>query len=362
MKNSNTKANKNISSLQRLSRYLANHQIEIPLKVIGVIVAGYFLRLPFFQYFIFITNQRKDGRFEKSFWDIAFLFFYVFVFTALRATIMDYILIPFARIAGVPIKKYQRFAEQSWACIYYTFSFSFGIYVMKDSPWWFDSTYFWRNYPVYDYTKSFKYYYLIQFAYWLQQIFVLQIEAPRKDYKELVMHHINTLLLISLSYVCNFTSVGNAVFVCMDLPDAILALAKALNYVYPGVICNTAFACMFVSWMYTRVYLYGKIIVSTLTEPELYVPEFVLDPLNGQWFPHFVKYIIAGLMIGLYGLIIFWTVMIFKVLIKIAFSTEVAKDERSDDEDDAAEVSIEKIEGDHSTPKATARTLKDKSQ
>lgn len=102
---------------------------------------------------------------------------------------------------------------------------------------------------------------------------------------------------------------------------------------------------MFVSWMYTRVYLYGKIIVSTLTEPELYVPEFVLDPLNGQWFPHFVKYIIAGLMIGLYGLIIFWTVMIFKVLIKIAFSTEVAKDERSDDEDDAAEVSIEKIEG-----------------
>lgn len=55
------------------------------------------------------------------------MFFYVFVFTALRAAIMDYVLIPFARVAGVPIKKYQRFAEQSWACIYYTFSFSFGI-------------------------------------------------------------------------------------------------------------------------------------------------------------------------------------------------------------------------------------------
>lgn len=95
---------------------------------------------------------------------------------------------------------------------------------MKDSPWWFDSTYFWRDYPVYDFTKSFKYYYLIQFAYWLQQIFVLQIEAPRKDYQELVLHHINTLLLVSFSYACNFTRVGNAVFVCMDLPDAILAV------------------------------------------------------------------------------------------------------------------------------------------
>ena len=99
---------------------------------------------------------------------------------------------------------------------------------MYDSPWWFDTTYFWRDYPVTDYTKSFKYYYLVQFAYWLQQIFVLQIEAPRKDYKELVMHHINTLLLISLSYCCNFTRVGNAVFVCMDLPDTILAVSHGL--------------------------------------------------------------------------------------------------------------------------------------
>ncbi|OAD06907.1 hypothetical protein MUCCIDRAFT_155430, partial [Mucor lusitanicus CBS 277.49] len=201
---------------------------------------------------------------------------------------------------------------------------------MYDSPWWFDTTYFWRDYPVTDYTKSFKYYYLVQFAYWLQQIFVLQIEAPRKDYKELVMHHINTLLLISLSYCCNFTRVGNAVFVCMDLPDTILALAKALNYCLPGIVCNTTFGIMVVSWLYTRVYLFGCIILSTLTEPDLYVPQFVLHPPSGNWFPYFVKYIIAGLMIGLYFLILFWTLMIFKVIYRILTEPE-AKDVRSDD-------------------------------
>ncbi|KAG2237855.1 hypothetical protein INT48_002156 [Thamnidium elegans] len=274
---------------------------------------------------------------------------------------MDYVLTPFAKYFKVPVKKYQRFAEQSWAFIYYTFAFCFGIYVMKDSPWWFDSSYFWRDYPVYDFSKAFKYYYLIQFAYWLQQIFVLQIEAPRKDYNELVLHHINTLLLVSLSYTCNFTRVGNAVFVCMDLPDAFLALAKSLNYVSPGLICNLAFVFMFVSWMYTRVYIYGRIILSTLTEPELYVPEFILDPLNGQWFPHFVKYIIAGLMIGLYILILFWTLMILKVFAKMAISKE-ANDVRSDDEDEVEDISIEKIEGDHSTPKPTARDIKSKRQ
>ena len=101
---------------------------------------------------------------------------------------------------------------------------------------------------------------------------------------------------------------------------------------------------MFVTWMYTRVYLYGKIIISTMVEPELYVPVFVLDPLNGQYFPHFAKYIMIGLMSGLYLLILFWTMMIFKVLIKMVVNNE-AKDVRSDDEDEDVNASIEKIEG-----------------
>lgn len=85
--------------------------------------------------------------------------------------------------------------------------------------------------------------------------------------------------------------------------------------------------------MYTRVYLYGGIIWSTWTEPDLYVPEFKLAPLEGCWFPYFVKYIILGLMFGLYILILFWTAMIFKVLYKLITNTG-AKDVRSDDEDD----------------------------
>lgn len=100
---------------------------------------------------------------------------------------------------------------------------------------------------------------------------------------------------------------------------------------------------MMVSWLYTRVYLYGCIIWSTYAEPELYVPHFKLDPINGYWFPHFVKYIILGLMIGLYLLILFWTVMIFKVLYKAI--TADGRDIRSDDEEEDVNVSIEKIQG-----------------
>jgi acyl-CoA-dependent ceramide synthase len=43
-----------------------------------------------------------------------------------------------------------------------------------------------------------KTYYLLQTAYWTQQLFVLvlKIEKPRKDYNELVIHHLVTIWLI----------------------------------------------------------------------------------------------------------------------------------------------------------------------
>lgn len=93
----------------------------------GFILAGYFLRLPVFEHFIFISNQREDGRFEKSPWDVTFLFFYICVFTALRAATMDYVLFPLAKLVNVPKKKYQRFAEQSYSVFYYGIAFGFGV-------------------------------------------------------------------------------------------------------------------------------------------------------------------------------------------------------------------------------------------
>jgi acyl-CoA-dependent ceramide synthase len=43
-----------------------------------------------------------------------------------------------------------------------------------------------------------KRYYLLQTAYWVQQFLVLalRLEKPRKDYAELVAHHVVTLFLV----------------------------------------------------------------------------------------------------------------------------------------------------------------------
>jgi hypothetical protein len=59
-------------------------------------------------------------------------------------------------------------------------------------------------------TPELKRYYLMQASYWCQQLIVLffGLEKPRKDYRELIAHHLVTLWLIGcvLTFQCTRTS------------------------------------------------------------------------------------------------------------------------------------------------------------
>ena len=82
--------------------------------------------------------------------------------------------------------------------------------------WWYKTEHFWLgtlywcffglrktyqpclDYPHWDMIPELKCYYLMQSAYWIQQlmVLVLGLEKPRKDYYELVAHHFVTLWLV----------------------------------------------------------------------------------------------------------------------------------------------------------------------
>ena len=69
------------------------------------------------------------------------------------------------------------------------------IHILYFGPF---SLIFLSDYPAWRLKPELKRYYLMQFAYWCQQmlILVLGIEKPRKDYWELVAHHVVTLWLV----------------------------------------------------------------------------------------------------------------------------------------------------------------------
>ncbi|ORY76034.1 TLC domain-domain-containing protein [Protomyces lactucae-debilis] len=278
------------------------------------------------------TSPRLYGKGKA---DALFISFYVVVFTFTREFCMQWILAPLARSLGLKRGKVQRFMEQGYTIMYFTASASYGIYVMSHtSMWYFNTHEFYAGYPHILHKANFKIYYLCQFAYWLQQFIVLalQLEKPRKDFHELVAHHVVTLLLIGLSWKFHFTWIGLAVFITMDSSDIWLALSKNFNYI-DSPLTAPVFATFIGVWFYTRLYLSAIILWSVLTEFETVGP-WEIDWEKEHYKCWISQYVTFGLLFMILLLNIYWSFLIARIAYRFILSNE-AKDERSDDEDEA---------------------------
>ena len=142
---------------------------------------------------------------------------------------MDYVLAPLARRGGIRTKKgLVRFQEQAWLVCYCVCSWSLGMYIIWNSDYFFDLHGMWKGWPFRDITGLSKFYYLAQWAFWIAQILVVNIEEKRKDYAEMFTHHIFTIALLFLSYGYYHTRVGIVILCTMDLVDIVLPVSPTL--------------------------------------------------------------------------------------------------------------------------------------
>jgi acyl-CoA-dependent ceramide synthase len=95
---------------------------------------------------------------------------------------------------------------------------------MYNSPYWFNLKEMWSQFPTQNLSKNVKWYYLVQFAFWLQQLFVVNIEERRKDHWQMFTHHIFTSALLFTSYGFYQTRVGNVILCIMDVVDILLSV------------------------------------------------------------------------------------------------------------------------------------------
>jgi acyl-CoA-dependent ceramide synthase len=141
---------------------------------------------------------------------------------------MQRLIRPIAIACGIKGRaKQSRFMEQAYTALYFGLYGPFGVWVMSRSPvWYFNTTGMYEGFPHRTHEGVFKAYYLLQASYWAQQaiVLLLMLEKPRKDFKELVAHHIITLSLIWLSYRFHFTYMGIAVYITHDISDFFLAV------------------------------------------------------------------------------------------------------------------------------------------
>ncbi|KAF9911448.1 sphingosine N-acyltransferase lag1 [Linnemannia zychae] len=269
-----------------------------------------------------VTGQRQVV-YGKGWNDLYMVLVWVMIWTAIREAAMTFLLIPLGRYLGVGEQKMKlqkssvqaqekgvtestmdakkalkqklkkeeharegkllRFAEQGWLVIYDGCMWTFGMCLLYNSSYWSDSTFFWRDYPKTYLDATTKWYYLVQFAFWVQQFLlaVLGIEKRRKDFLEFMIHHVITCLLIGFSYSFNLTSVGHAVLCAMDFSDIVLAACKMLKYCQKDQVADVGFVFFVVTWIYTRHIWFGQIIWSTYKEAPVFAT-MIWDPNCAQ--------------------------------------------------------------------------------
>lgn len=335
------------SWLRRWKDVALKHTWFTPLVILIVLLAAYAVNPspsnPIHSA-IFLSYRREPKypgepvMYGKGKKDLAFVAFYTVLLSFTREFIMQKVIRPWAHYCGIRSKgKLVRFMEQVYTAIYFSIFGPFGLYVMsKSDVWYFNTTAMFEKFPHREHEAHFKAYYLLQASYWAQQaiVLVLQLEKPRKDFKELVGHHIITLALIGLSYRFHFTYMGLAVYITHDVSDFFLATSKTLNYLDSPII-GPYFTMFVLMWIYQRHYLNLKILWAVLTEFRTVGP-FELNWETQQYKCLLSQSITFTLLASLQAVNIFWLFLILRVSKNYVFN-KVRKDERSDNEDEEEE-------------------------
>ncbi|KMQ42041.1 ceramide synthase membrane component [Trichophyton rubrum] len=336
------------SWLRRAKDVCLKHTWVLPLALLAILLTAYAVNPTEanpIHYGIFLSYplppETPGGPvlYGKGKLDIAFVAFYTIALSFTREFLMQCVIRPWALYAGIKGRsKITRFMEQVYTAMYFSVFGPYGLYVMKQTNiWYFNTTAMFENFPHKSHTADFKAYYLLEAAYWAQQgiVLLLKLEKPRRDFKELVGHHIITLALIALSYRFHFTYIGLAVYITHDISDFFLATSKTLNYLDSPII--TPFFALFVAvWVYMRHYLNLHILWAVLTEFRTVGP-FELNWETEQYKFWVSQYITFGLLGSLQAINLFWLYLIIRIAKTYVFGNAL-QDERSDNEEEEDEI------------------------
>ena len=304
----------------------------------------------------------RTTKFALGWDDIFFVFYWIIVFTGMRAFVMTHILTPVAASLGISKKKAKtRFAEQAWILLYYGAFWSTGMYIMYNSDYWLNLRGLWKNWPIREMDGLAKWYYLVQFAFWLQQIVVVNIEERRKDHWQMFTHHIITCTLVFTSYGYHQTRVGTLLLCLLDIVDILFPLAKIMKYLGLKTLCDITFGVFMVTYFVTRHIIY----MWTCWSIYKHIPEEIQygcykggdenlqgpfpvpndwshltkpfrDPVGLVCWNNNIKWGFLVMLLALQVVLLIWFIMILKVAYKV-ITGEGAEDTRSDDEDDDEE-------------------------
>ncbi|KAJ5777386.1 hypothetical protein N7520_000632 [Penicillium odoratum] len=356
----------------RAARWLLHNQIYISFNLIAGLLCIHSFLPQVQQYtsklFTISHYNERTGEYGVGSDDFLFLGFCVVLFTCLRASCMEYLLQPIARYCGASTKKdVIRFSEQAWLLCYYSVFWVLGVYIYVTSEYFLNPKEMFTNWPTRELPGLVKWYILSQWAFWIQQLLVINIEERRKDHWQMLTHHLLTIGLLYTSYTLHLTRVANLVLILMDVVDIFFPLAKCFKYLGLSTLRDIMFGVFMVSWFLARhvwyvtnmyhIWVYmpdtvkigcyhtseNKLVTGPTPLPEKgwsHMFEAFINPSGTICYNDSIRWGFLASLGFLQIITIIWFFMIVKVAIRVVQGNG-ADDIRSDDEDEASEEEVE---------------------
>ncbi|CAN8003771.1 unnamed protein product [Ixodes hexagonus] len=234
---------------------------------------------------------------------------------------------------AVQEKKLGKFTETAWRFVFYASVFVYGLYVLRDKPWLWDTLHCWYDFPNHPVADETWWYYMVELGFYVACTLSHFANTKRKDFWQMFIHHIVTIVLLCLSWTINLHRVGTLVLIVHDFADVPLEFARMARYATWLGLANAMFAVFTVSWIVSRVGLYPyRVVYSAVFD----APEIVgMAP---------VYYIFGFLLMALQLMHIIWTWMILRAAFQAITNKGVEElgsaDESTDDDDDVDQGTI----------------------
>jgi hypothetical protein len=181
---------------------------------------------------------------------------------------------PFARILGNLVnknkmwheeneEKVQKFGEQTFKLLSHVSFVVYGYFAFSPSYNSSNTCWFGSTSQCYDALRTSNalahtnvaVFYMVELGYHLHSFLFQFIEGARGDYKQMLIHHVATIILVSLSYLSNFCMWGILVFLIHEFSDIFTSITKMLHYVRFDSLSAVSFVLLVSSWIFTRLYM-----------------------------------------------------------------------------------------------------------
>ncbi|XP_074061117.1 ceramide synthase 4-like [Macrotis lagotis] len=226
----------------------------------------------------------------------------------------------------------KKFTESFWKFSFYSCSFFGGLFTLYNETWFSQPETTWIGYPKQPLQFAIKWWYILEFSFYLSLILTLCFDVKRKDFKEQVIHHFMAIILLSYSYSANIVRIGVQVLLLHNVSDIFLELGKMLSYAGWRITRDVLFI------IFSLVFLISRLIVFPY---KVFYISYHIFKKNNQFF--FGYYFGNAFLLVVMCLNIFWSVLIVKMFLKLLLEGQFKCDVRSDVEEEEDDMSDEKL-------------------